>query len=100
MAGSNPNIAMKLLLKVFVLICLFTGAAPSVRAQAAVPPSFVTVTKQIETPAMLHARRHNTAASPRNRLATLVFEVTREFQPVNRQQLTILAEAFLVARQA
>jgi hypothetical protein len=38
MAGSDTNIAMKLLLKVFVLICLSTGAALSVRAQAAVPP--------------------------------------------------------------
>ena len=75
MAGSNTNIVMKLLPKVIVSNCLFIGTAPSVLAQAAVPPSFVTVTRQFETPAMFHARRQNAVASPWNRLATLVFEV-------------------------
>jgi hypothetical protein len=38
MACSKKNIVMKLLLKIPVLVCLFTGAALSVRAQAGVPP--------------------------------------------------------------
>jgi len=38
LAGSNPDIAMNLLIKIPVLLCLLAGTTLSVRAQAAAPP--------------------------------------------------------------
>ena len=51
MARLNPNIVMKLLFTMPVLLCLFSGTALSVRAQAAVPPPLPAY--QTLTPAQL-----------------------------------------------